>query len=51
MSEYFPKPKPFSGKMEVELDLFNYLTKAGLKNARDVDKSNFAKMSDLARLI
>ena len=51
MSEYFPKPKHFSGKTEVELDLSNYLTKAGLKNARDVDTSNFAKMSDLAKLI
>ena len=51
MSEHFPKPKHFSGKMEVELDLSNYLTKVGLKNARDVDTSNCAKMSDLAWLI
>ena len=32
MSEYFPKPKSFGGKVEVELDLSNYETKADLKN-------------------
>ena len=31
MSEYFPEPKPFGGRVKVELDLFNYVTKAYLK--------------------
>ena len=31
MSEYFPKPKSFEGRVKVELDLSNYATKANLK--------------------
>ena len=33
--------------MKVELDLFNYATKADLKNATGVDTSDFAKMTYL----
>ena len=43
MSEYFPEPKSSGGRVKVELDLFNYTTKADLKNARGVDTSKFAK--------
>ena len=32
MSEYFPKPKSLAANVKVELDLFNYATKADLKN-------------------
>ena len=39
MSEYFPKPKYFGGKIKVELDLSNHTTKADLKNAAGVDTS------------
>ena len=31
MSEYFPEPKSLGGRVKVELDLFNYATKADLK--------------------
>ena len=31
MSEYFRKPKSAGGKMKVDLDLSNYVTKADLK--------------------
>ena len=51
MSEYFPKPKSFGGKVEVELDSSNYATKAGFKKSRDVDTSDFAKTSDLVNLM
>ena len=36
--------------MKVELDLPNYGTTADLKNATDVDTSDFAKKTDLAHL-
>ena len=36
--------------MKVKLDLFNYATKADLKNATDVDSSTFAKKVHLASL-
>ena len=36
--------------MKVELDLFDYTTKADLKNAAGVDTSKFAKKVDLASL-
>ena len=41
MSEYFPEPKSSKGIVKVDLDLSNYATKAGLKNAADVDTSDF----------
>ena len=50
MSEYFPKPKSFGGRVKVELDLSNYATKADLKNATGVDTSKFVKKLDLASL-
>ena len=50
MSEYFPKPKYFGGKIKVELDLSNHTTKADLKNAVGVDTSKFAKKVGLASL-
>ena len=36
--------------MKVELDLSNYVTKVDLKEATDVDTSDFAKKTDLANL-
>ena len=48
MSEYFLKPK--SLRVNVELYLSNYTTKADLKNVTDVDTSKLAKKVDLASL-
>ena len=31
MNEYFPEPKSFEGRMEVELKLSNYVTRVDLK--------------------
>ena len=42
MSEYFPEPKSFGGRLKVELDLSNYTIKADLKTATGVDTSKFA---------
>ena len=50
MSQYFPKPKSLGANVKVELDLSNYATKTGLKNATGVDTSSFAKTVDLANL-
>ena len=50
MSEYFPKPRPLSGNVKVELDLPNYATKADLKNAAGADTWEFAKKVELASL-
>ena len=50
MSAYFPKPKFLGANMKVELDLSNYATKSDLKNATEVDASDFAKSTDLAHL-
>ena len=49
MSEYFPKPKSERRNEKVELDLSNYATKTGIKNAR-VDWSSFSKKVDLGNL-
>ena len=46
MTEYFPESKSFGGKVQAELDLFNYATKAGLKNTTSVDTSKFVKNVD-----
>ena len=43
MSEYFPEPKSSGGRLNVELDLSNYATKADLKNATGVDTSTYVK--------
>ena len=50
MNKYFRKPKSFGGRVKVELDLSNYATKTGLKNATGVDTSDFAKKTDTANL-
>ena len=46
----FQKLKSFGENVKVELDLFNYATKADLKNATGIDTSDFAKKTDLANL-
>ena len=50
MSEYFPQPKSWGGRVKVELDLSNYVTKTDLKNATGGDTSDVAKKVDLATL-
>ena len=50
MNDYFLAPKSLGGRVNVELDLFNYATKSDLKNATGVDTSKFAKKVDLANL-
>ena len=51
MSQYFPKPyKPFSGDINVRVDLSNYATKTDIKNILHVDTSSFALKSNLALL-
>ena len=51
MSQYFPKPyAPFSGDINVKVDLSNYTTKTDLKNVSHVDVSSFALKSNLASL-
>ena len=43
MSKYFPGPKSLGGRVNVELDLSNYATKAELKNATGIASSKFSK--------
>ena len=51
MSQYFPKPyEPFSGDINVKVDLSNYATEADIKNISHVDTSSFALKSNLAGL-
>ena len=51
MSQYFPKPyEPFGGDISVKVDLSNYTTKTGLKNAIGIDTSKLAAKSDLVSL-
>ena len=47
MSEYFLEPKSSEGKVKVEFDLSNNLTKADIKIVTDVDASKFADKADL----
>ena len=47
MSEYFPESKSSERRVEFELDLSNYATKADLKNVTGVDTSKVAKKVDL----
>ena len=43
MSQYFPKPyEPFSGDINVKVDLSNYATKTDIKNISHVDRSSLA---------
>ena len=51
MSQFFPKPyEAFSGDINVKVDLFNYATKADIKNISHVDTSSFALKTNLANL-
>ena len=50
MSEYFPKPKSLEVNVKVELDLSNYATKTDFKNATEVNRTDFARNTDLADL-
>ena len=51
MSQYFPKPyEPFSGDINVKVDLSNYATKADIKNISHVDTSSFVLKTNLANL-
>ena len=58
MSQYFPKPyEPFSGDINVKVDLSNYATLKYLKEAlkylkeaAGINTSNFARKSNLASL-
>ena len=51
MSQYFPKPyEPFSGNINIKVDLSNYATKTDIKNISHVDTSSFALKSNLASL-
>ena len=51
MSQYFPKPyDPFSGDINVKVDLSNYATKDDIKNITHVDTSSFALKTNLADL-
>ena len=47
MSEYLPEPKSLGGRVKVELDLSNYVTKADIKKATVVDIWKFVKKVDL----
>ena len=51
MTQYFPKPyEPFSGDINVKVDLSNYATKTEIKNITHVDTSGFALKTNLASL-
>ena len=51
MNQYFPKPyDPFSGDINVKVDLSNYATKTDIKNIFHVDTSSFALKTNLANL-
>ena len=51
MSQYFPKQyEPFSGDINVKVDLSNYATKADIKNISHVDTSSFALKTNLANV-
>ena len=51
MSQYFPKPRePFSGNINVKVDLSNYATKDDIKNITHVDTSSCALKTNLANL-
>ena len=50
MREYFPYTNSLRENVKVQLDVFNYATKTGLKYATGIDTSSFAKTTDLANL-
>ena len=51
MTQCFPKRyEPFSGDINVKVDLLNYATKADIKNISHVDTSIFVLKTNLASL-
>ena len=51
MSQYFPKPyEPFEGDINAKVHLSNYATKTELRKATEIDTSNLALKSNLAKL-
>ena len=50
MSDCFPEPKYLGGRVKVELDLYDYATKADLKHTTGVDTSKCATKINLASL-
>ena len=51
MTQYFPKPyEPFGEDINVKVDLFNYATKADIKNITHNDTSSFALKTNLTNL-
>ena len=51
MSQYSPKPyEPFSGDINVKVDLSNYAKKTDIKNISHVDTSSFAWKTNLAKV-
>ena len=51
MSQHFPKPyKPFSGDINVKVNLSNYATKTDIKNISHVDTSSFTLKTNLTSL-
>ena len=51
MNQYFPKPyEPLGGDINIKVDIWNYATKAGIKNTSHVDGSSFALKTNLASL-
>ena len=51
MSQYFPRPyESFGRDINVKVDLWNYATKADIKNISHVDTSSFALKTNLANL-
>ena len=52
MSQYFPTPyEPFSGDINVKVDLSNYPIKTDIKNISHVDTSSFSLESKMYQLI
>ena len=52
MTQYFPKPyEPFSGDINVKVDLLNYGTKTDIKNISHVDTSNLLQILILQKLL
>ena len=51
MSQYFPKPyEPFSGDINVKVDLSSYATNTDIKNISHIDTSSFALKTNLSSL-
>ena len=51
MSKYFSKPyEPFGADINVKIDLWNYVTKADVKNIAHINTSSFALKTNLPSL-